>query len=110
VLVVHVEEPNAPFTAPERERLAQSLAGIRDQLTARYDLTAEQLAVMNTGFAELHGASERLGKREWKGILVRWFLIIATTAAFTADVRQALFELAARGLRWLIEQGRLLGP
>ncbi len=110
VLLVHVEEPNAPFTPPERERLAKSLDDIRDQLAALYDLTAEQIGVMNSGFAELHGASGRLGKRDWKGILINWLLSIATTAGFAPDARRALFDLAGRALRWLIEHGRLLGP
>jgi hypothetical protein len=110
VLILELDGPNAPFTQPERERLATSLDQIRDHLAALYDLTAEQIGVMNSGFAELRSASERLGKKDWKGILINWLLTIATTAGFTPEARQALFEVAGRGLRWLIEQGRLLGP
>jgi hypothetical protein len=112
VLLAKVEEDedNTPFSLAERQRIAGTLEEIKDHLAARYDLKAEQIEVVRDGFARLIVATERLGRRDWKGVFVQALLGIAVKAALTSPVATALVHIALQGFNWLLEHGRLLSP
>ncbi len=108
IAVIEEDEDNTRFTPTERQRIADTLDEIKDQLAATYDLQAEQIEVIRESFARLIAAAERLDRRDWKAVFVQALLGIAIKAALTSPVATALVHAAFQGFRWLLEQGRLL--
>jgi hypothetical protein len=56
---------NAPFTPTEQSEISRRLDEIKKLVRERFDLTDEQLAVIDRRLDDADEASERLGRKDW---------------------------------------------
>jgi len=85
----------------ELAKIADSLHRIRLALSARSDITPEQVDLISRKLDEMRAASERLGRKDWMSYAVGTLTGIVITAAFDREVAKALFQAAGAALSWL---------
>ena len=93
---------NAPFTAAERHRLAASLEQVRREISARTELSAEQIDFVARKLIEMEAAAERLGRKDWINWALGTLTSIAVTAALDPEVAKLLFRVAGAALSWVV--------
>jgi hypothetical protein len=99
--LVDQDASNSAFTPAELAKIAESLDRIRLELSARSDVTPEQLDLISRKLDEMQTASERLGRKDWMNYAVGTLTSLAITAAFDREVARALFQAAGTALSWL---------
>jgi hypothetical protein len=95
--LVEQDVSNAPFTPSELARIAESLRQIGGSLTARSDVTAEQMDLVLRKLDEMREASERLGRKDWMSYVLGTLTSLAISGTFDREVARALFTGRGRG-------------
>jgi hypothetical protein len=90
-----LQSENTPFTRTEQEYISLRLGEIRDALIASVLLTTEQRQLIEVQIQYAAKAAERLGRIDWKGVLVNTLITIAVSAVFAPDRTRELFHAAA---------------
>ena len=93
-------DQNAPFTRTERELLARHLATIQEYTKKSFNLQAEHAAHVEAQLKYLAEAAERVGRFDYKNLVVSTLLNIVVTLGLDLDKAQKLYGLATQ----------LLGP
>jgi hypothetical protein len=94
-LTAVLQSENTPFTLPEQSYIADQLGKIRDAVIASAELTNDQRQLIETQIQYTQEAAGRLGRIDWKGVLVNTLITVAVTAVFTPDRTRQLFHAAA---------------
>ena len=71
------EAVNTPFSAEEQVQVKRAIEEIRVYISATYSLASEPLATVNRKLDYLIDASTRLGRIDWKNILVAALITLA---------------------------------
>jgi hypothetical protein len=90
-----LESANTSFTPEERRYIASRLEEIRGFVIGPGDLDADQRQLVEAQIEYAKEATKRLGRLDWKGVLVNTLITIAVTAAFAPDRTNQLFHMAA---------------
>jgi hypothetical protein len=108
---VDQDASNSAFSAEELKQLADSLTQIRTEMSARSDLTPEQLSLISRKLDEMRDAAGRLGRRDWMNLAIGTLTGVVVNAALPPDVGRALFRAADLALSWLFSGAlRILPP
>jgi len=110
------DENNAPFTEEERKRVEERLNEIQDYLvkTVSHQTNSDEdlktkVEFIQNEISEVKEAASKLGRRDWRGMLINTMIAIIISTGFAPDARQGLFVLI-QNLINLIKQSRLLNP
>jgi hypothetical protein len=96
---------NTPFVREELDQIAASIKEIKMAMSARSDITPEQMRYLAEKLDEMQEASERLGRKDWIGYAIGTFTSIVVTAAFDPSAAKALLQTAGAALSWLFGSG-----
>jgi hypothetical protein len=102
---VDQDQENVPFTREEAAQIATSLDRIKRAMSERADVTAEQFAFLTRKLADIHAASERLGRKDWINYALGTLTSVVVSAAFEPSARQVLFQTAQAALSWIFASG-----
>ena len=91
---------NDPFTAPERDLIAQHLRTLGDYVQRTYELTATQYEKVAQRLTYLEEASQHHGRLDWKNLAASTLISIVLMLGLTPDRAAGLLNLA----------GQLFGP
>lgn len=90
-----LQSENTGFTHAEQKYISDQLRGISDSVLTSVELQSEQRQLIEAQIRYTEEAANRLGRIDWKGVLVNTLFTIAVTAAFTPDTTRQLFHTAA---------------
>ena len=90
-----VEGTNTEFTPDERGYISARLDEIRNFALASADLTIEQRELIEAEIEYTKEATKRLGRTDWKSVLVGVFFTIVVAATVTPDRAQQLLHMMA---------------
>jgi len=90
-----MESGNTPFSADEQGYISTRIDEIRTALLASADVQHEQRELINAQFEYIKEASKRLGRFDWKGVLISLLISIAANALFSPDRTRDLLHMAA---------------
>jgi len=105
--VTNGDPNNAPFTEKELAQVTQSVADIKQELSRRADIAHEQLELINRKLDEIQDAAGRMGRKDWINYVAGTLTSICISAAFSSDVRAAIFRAANSAFSWLFANGPL---
>lgn len=97
-LVQRDETGNSAFTKAERTEIANQLDAIKDQVREGFQLTFEQLSVVNERLDDAKRASERLGRKDWLLMFYGAMVSTAITDAVPPGVVQTVLAMAIHGI------------
>jgi hypothetical protein len=86
---------NTEFTVNERAYISARLDEIRAFLLASADLANEQRELIAAQFEYVKEATKRLGRLDWKQVLVGTIIGMAINATVTPDRAQQLWHMIA---------------
>jgi hypothetical protein len=101
-------DDNAPFTPPEKIRIAQVIHELKEHLLRTVELSADQLKFIDARLGHLEDAAGRLGRKDWTTLAMGALTSIIIGAALPPDSARELFSLAGRLLAWIVEVARAL--
>lgn len=102
-------EANTYFSKDELSEIKLRAADIVVGLTARTDVTKEQLNLVQRAIEDVVDASNRLGRKDWIMLVAGTFTNIVVGAAFAPEATKALFQLAQKSFGWVFQNAlRLL--
>jgi hypothetical protein len=89
---------NAPFTPDEQSEICRRLDEIKKLVRERFELTGEQLAVIDQRLDEAEEASKRLGRKDW--VMMFYGAVMSTfmTDAVPANVIQTVLIAVLHGI------------
>lgn len=97
----HEEASNSRFTQDEQDVISIQLSAIRDSVKKNYELTKAQLEKLDEKFEELRKDSKRLGRKDWKNIVIAGFFGLVLTDAITPGIFEHIFILLEHGIGYL---------
>jgi hypothetical protein len=98
-------DQNTPFTDHEQEQIALQLHELRELLRGRYHLDGAPLAELEERISYLEAASRRLGRIDWRQILVSQLFALVARAVLPQDAFQEAVQFLAHGLGHLFGGG-----
>lgn len=102
-------ESNASFSKDELSEIKLRAEDIVVGLSARSDVTKEQLYLLRRSIDEVVEASSRLGRKDWIMLVAGTFTNVVVGAAFAPEATKALFQLAQKSFGWVFQNAlRLL--
>jgi hypothetical protein len=102
-------ESNAGFGKDELNEIKLRAEDIVVGLSARGDVTDEQLNLLRRTIEEVVDASNRLGRKDWIMLVAGTFTNMVVGAAFAPEATKALFQLAQKSFGWVFQNAlRLL--
>jgi hypothetical protein len=99
------EEENTPFTHEEQAQIALQLGELKELLAAQYDLEGEKLEELEERIGYLERASRRLGRIDWRQILISQLFALVTRAVIPADAFHEAVQVLAHGIGHLFGSG-----
>jgi hypothetical protein len=89
---------NAPFTPNEQSEVSRRLDEIKTLVRERFELTGEQLAVIDQRLDEAEEASKRLGRKDW--VMMFYGAVMSTfmTDAVPTNVIQTVLITVLHGI------------
>lgn len=91
-------QDNLPFTADEIHEIGEQLREIRKAIRDLKELSLEQSALLDKRLKYLETAAGRVGRFDWRGLVVSQILQIAWDLAFNPAQARTLYELFAAAL------------
>lgn len=92
------EASNGLFTTAEQIEIASRLDAIKDLVREKFELTAEQISLVDDRLDEMKEASERVGRKDWVLMLYGSLVSIFVAGAVPSAVIQAMLTAAAHGV------------
>jgi hypothetical protein len=86
------ESANTNFTSEEQQYIAARLDAIRDFVIGSGGLESGQQRLIEAQIQYAKEATKRLGRVDWKGVLINTLFAIAVNAVFTPDRTRQLFQ------------------
>jgi hypothetical protein len=103
------EDPNnSSFSAIELGQIAESIRGVKLDLSQRSDIVPEQLDLIVRRLDEIQSASERLGRKDWINYVAGTLTSLCISAAFSPEVTKTLFQSVNSAFFWLFNNAPLL--
>ncbi|MDO9113431.1 MAG: hypothetical protein Q7U63_06495 [Polaromonas sp.] len=99
---------NLPFTEAERDRIAESIAAVKTELTASGRHSEEQLLLIYRKLDEVHAASGRLGRKDWLNYVAGSLTGLCVSAAFAPEVTRGFFQAVNSAFSWLFANAPVL--
>jgi hypothetical protein len=99
---------DAPFTVSDRTEIASALQELSKHVIATYRLTEEQGRALNERLARLDAASERMGRKDWKVMLIGTIGNLVLDRIIPMAAATYMWEHVLPALTWLAAQGHLL--
>lgn len=90
-----LEGANTEFSSDERTYISARLDAIRDFVLDSADLANEQRELIAAQFEYVKEATNRLGRTDWKAVLVGAFFTIAVAATVTPDLARQVWHMIA---------------
>ena len=90
-------EDNSPFTAPEREQIAQQLRELEKQLVDGFELQGVQVREVEDRIEYLIDATNRLGRFDWKQALLSQLLSLIVLALLPPEALAAIVQYLTGG-------------
>ncbi len=84
-LTAVIDSSNTHFDEPERQCISTKLDAIRGFVLASAQLDDAQRLLVEAQIEYTRAATERLGRFDWKGVLVSTIITIAVSGAFAPD-------------------------
>jgi hypothetical protein len=101
------EAANVPFTQEEQDFISSQLSAIRDFVKKTYELTAEQSKNIDEKFEEFKKDSKRLGRKDWKNVVIGGAFSLILTDVITPGVSLHILMLMEHGIGYLFTGGGL---
>lgn len=98
-------EDNSPFTEPERELIAQQLGELKELITHTHELQIEQVRELNARIDYLVDASARLGRFDWRQILLSQLVSLVLASVIPQDAFATAVHFITRGFGHLFGGG-----
>lgn len=89
---------NAPFTPNEQSEISRSLDEIKKLVRERFELTGEQLAVIDQRLDDAEEASKRLGRKDWAMMFYGGVVSTFMTDAVPPNVIQIVLITVLHGI------------
>jgi hypothetical protein len=96
---------NSPFTATELAEISNKLDEIKSLVREKFELTGEQLSVIDTRLDEVKEASERLGRKDWLMLFYGGLISTFLTNAVPPSVIQTVLSVVVNGIAHLFGFG-----
>ena len=86
------DDDNTPFTDHERELIADQLEALKAQISNSFQLQGVQLRELEERIEYLVGATNRLGRFDWKQALLSQLLSLILLALLPREAAAAIFD------------------
>lgn len=96
---------NAPFTQDEQEQIEARVQEIKKQLEQQFELSSEQMTLIDEKLEEAVEASTRMGRKDWLIYSLGTITALIITATVTAGVGEHIFAMVIHGLAHLFTGG-----
>lgn len=93
------EEDNSPFSADEKAYIISGIKEIKQYLLTAHKLDPELVEARLNYLAE---ASDRLGRKDWKNLLLSTIVSIIVTASLPSDTIREIFRFIGTVLRAIL--------
>lgn len=90
-------DDNSPFTAPERELIAQQLRELKEQIAQGFELQGAALNQLEERVEYLIDATARLGRFDWKQALLSQLLSLIVLALLPPEALAAIVQYLTGG-------------
>jgi hypothetical protein len=94
-------ESNAPFTPEEQAEIARQLRAIAESAKERYGLSDHEQAALEGKLRYLEEASARLGRLDWRNLLMGVFLTLISEAILPAETTRHVLQEVVHALAHL---------
>ena len=74
------------------------------------DLNAEQIDLIKRKLDEIQEASGRLGRKDWKNLVIGTLASAIVSAGVNTDAAKAIFGIVDKSFSWLFQTGITLLP
>jgi hypothetical protein len=101
---------NSPFSATEKQAIADRAALIKREAKDRYSLNAQQIRVLESKLDYVVAASERLGRLDWRNLVAGVFLDMMREAILPQETTQRIFQHLGTALSHALGHPLQLGP
>jgi hypothetical protein len=101
------DESNTPFSAEEKTYILSGLNEIKQYLLTAHQLDPE---IVEGRLKYLEDALPRLGRIDWKGVLVNTVIQIVVQAAVTPQATRDIIQFVGHALRQILHITPLLLP
>jgi hypothetical protein len=98
----HVE--NAPFSPHEVAQIAAQLNETKEYVRAHFELEPGQYEVIASRLEYLEDASQRVGRNDWRNLLIGSFLSLVIQAVLPVEAVQQLLFVVLRGLSKVFDE------
>lgn len=95
------DSDNTLFTADEQAEIKVQLDSIADSIKKSYELTASQTKKLDEKIEEIKKDSKRLGRKDWKNIVIASFFALVLTDTITPGIFQDALVLLEHGIGFL---------
>jgi hypothetical protein len=89
---------NTPFTHEEQEGIARRLQELAENAKRTYSLSEVQMRALNDKLSYLVDAAGRLGRTDWRGVLIGTMLSFVLSVALPPDPARHIFFSILRGI------------
>jgi hypothetical protein len=96
---------NAPFTPNEQSEIARRLDEIKKLVREQFELTTEQLAVIDQRLDDAEEASKRLGRKDWVAVFYGAVMSTFMTDAVPPNVIQTVLITVVHGIAHIFGLG-----
>ena len=98
---------NSPFSPAEQTQIAEQLRELKEFVRANYQLNGTQLGAIDSRLDYLSEAATRLGRLDWRNLMVGALLGLVVEAVVPPEPIRAILGLIVRGLGHLFGGGGL---
>jgi hypothetical protein len=96
---------NTPFTQDEQRQIAAQSQEMKKQVRAQFELTSEQMALVDEKLDDAAEASKRMGRKDWLIYFLGTITALIITTTVTAGVGEHIFNVVIHGLANLFTGG-----
>jgi hypothetical protein len=82
---------NTPFTREEQEEITRQLQELAENAKREYSLSEVQMRVLNETVSYLVDAVGRLGRTDWRGLVIGMMLSFVLSVALPPDAARHIF-------------------
>ena len=101
---------NRPFSEKEIQRIRESLESAKAELSQKSDFNTEQLDLISRKLDEIQQASERLGSKDWKNLVIGTLAGACMSLGLESEQAGAVFKIIDDSFRWLFQTAITLLP
>jgi len=96
---------NTPFTPEERDEIACRLKDLGEYVSRRYTLSDQQLASLELKLDELLDATHRLGRKDWRLVVIATMLGYVVVATLPQDAGRHIFVVLLNSIGQFLGHG-----